>query len=200
MIASLRGKLIYTDNTSAVVECGGVGLRCSVTKNTLYRLPPKGSEVFLYTHLAVREDSLDLYGFESESELNAFKLITSVNGVGAKLGIAILSEFEADRLTVYIASGDAKALTAAAGVGIKLAQRIVLELKDKVGAIAGDGGEDIKAIGNATAHTNSSEAVAALVSLGYLQGEASLAVGRLDQTLPTEELIKQALKSLARRI
>ena len=104
MIASLRGKLIYTDNTSAVVECGGVGLRCSVTKNTLYRLPPKGSEVFLYTHLAVREDSLDLYGFESEAELNAFKLITSVNGVGAKLGIAILSEFEADRLTVYIAS------------------------------------------------------------------------------------------------
>lgn len=136
MIASLRGKLIYTDNTSAVVECGGVGLRCTVTKNTLYRLPPKGSEVFLYTHLAVREDSLDLYGFESEAELNAFKLITSVNGVGAKLGIAILSEFEADRLTVYIASGDAKALTAASGVGIKLAQRIVLELKDKVGAIA----------------------------------------------------------------
>ena len=183
MIASLRGKLIYTDNTSAVVECGGVGLRCTVTKNTLYRLPPKGSEVFLYTHLAVREDSLDLYGFESEAELNAFKLITSVNGVGAKLGIAILSEFEADRLTVYIASGDAKAL----------------ELKDKVGAIA-EYGEDIKAIGNATAHTNSSEAVAALVSLGYSQGEASLAVGRLDQTLTAEELIKQALKSLARRI
>ena len=199
MIASLRGKLIYTDNTSAVVECGGVGLRCSVTKNTLYRLPQKGSEVFLYTHLAVREDSLDLYGFESEAELNAFKLITSVNGVGAKLGIAILSEFEADRLTVYIASGDAKALTAASGVGIKLAQRIVLELKDKVGAIAEDG-EEIKAIGNATEHKNSSEAVAALVSLGYSQGEASLAVGRLDQTLTAEELIKQALKSLARRI
>lgn len=200
MIASLRGKLIYTDNTSAVIECGGVGMRCTVTKNTLYRLPQKGSEVFLYTHLAVREDALDLYGFESEAELNAFKLITSVNGVGAKLGIAILSEFEADRLTVYIASGDAKALTAAAGVGIKLAQRIVLELKDKVGAIAEDGGEKITAIGNATAHTNSSEAVAALVSLGYSQGEASLAVGRLDQTLSAEELIKQALKSLARGI
>ena len=200
MIASLRGKLIYTDNTSAVIECGGVGMRCTVTKNTLYRLPKKGSEVFLYTHLAVREDALDLYGFESEAELNAFKLITSVNGVGAKLGIAILSEFEADRLTVDIASGDAKALTAAAGVGIKMAQRIVLELKDKVGAIAEDGGEKIAAIGNATAHTNSSEAVAALVSLGYSQGEASLAVGRLDQTLSAEELIKQALKSLARGI
>ena len=200
MIASLRGKLIYTDNTSAVVECGGVGLRCTVTKNTLYRLPQKGSEVFLYTHLAVREDSLDLYGFESEAELNAFKLITSVNGVGAKLGIAILSEFEADRLTVYIASGDAKALTAASGVGIKLAQRIVLELKDKVGSPLTDNGIDLKAVGNATVNGNSAEAVAALVTLGYTKSEASLAVGRLDQTLPAEELIKQALKTLARRI
>ena len=126
-------------------------------------------------------------------------LTVLISHITFNLPYVILSEFEADRLTVYIASGDAKALTAAAGVGIKLAQRIVLELKDKVGAIAEDG-EDIKAIGNATAHTNSSEAVAALVSLGYSQGEASLAVGRLDQTLTAEELIKQALKSLARRI
>ena len=91
MIASLRGRLIFTDNTSAVVECGGVGLRCTVTKNTLYRLPQKGNEVFLHTFLAVREDSLDLYGFSDSDELEAFRLITSVNGVGPKLGIAILS-------------------------------------------------------------------------------------------------------------
>lgn len=200
MIASLRGRLIFTDNTSAVVECGGVGLRCTVTKNTLYRLPQKGNEVFLHTFLAVREDSLDLYGFSDSDELEAFRLITSVNGVGPKLGIAILSEFTAERLTVFIASGDAKALTAAAGVGIKLAQRIVLELKDKVGAVSGSAAEDVKAIGNATVHTNTAEAVAALVSLGYSQSEASLAVGRLDGTLSTDELIKQALKSLARRI
>lgn len=200
MIASLRGRLIFTDNTSAVVECGGVGFRCTVTKNTLYRLPQKGNEVFLHTFLAVREDSLDLYGFSDSDELEAFRLITSVNGVGPKLGIAILSEFTAEKLTVFIASGDAKALTAAAGVGIKLAQRIVLELKDKVGAVSIGAAEDFKAIGNATAHTNTAEAVAALVSLGYSQSEASLAVGRLDGTLSTDELIKQALKSLARRI
>ncbi len=200
MIASLRGKLIYNDNTSVVVECGGVGLRCAVTKNTLYRLPEKGNEIFLHTYLAVREDALDLYGFMTEDELNAFKLITSVNGVGAKLGIAILSEFTPDRLTVFIAGGDAKALTAAAGVGIKLAQRIVLELKDKVGAIDGDSGETVKAVGNAVLHTNTSEAIAALVALGYSQGEASLAVGRLDNSFPTEELIKQALKILAGRL
>ena len=198
MIASLRGTLIHTDNVSAVVECSGVGFRLAVTKNTLYRLPQKGQEVFLYTFLAVREDALDLYGFIDADELEAFRLITAVNGVGAKIGIAILSEFSPSQLRIYIASGDAKALTAASGVGIKLAQRIVLELKDKVGAIEADDSIDLKAVGNATLNSNTKEAVAALVSLGYTQSEASLAVGRLDTSLSTEELIKQALKQLAR--
>ena len=198
MIASLRGTLIHTDNVSAVVECSGVGFRLAVTKNTLYRLPQKGKEVFLYTFLAVREDALDLYGFIDADELEAFKLITAVNGVGAKIGIAILSEFSPSQLRIYIASGDAKALTAASGVGIKLAQRIVLELKDKVGAIEADDSIDLKAVGNATLNSSTKEAVAALVSLGYTQSEASLAVGRLDTSLSTEELIKQALKQLAR--
>ena len=198
MIASLRGTLIHTDNVSAVVECSGVGFRLAVTKNTLYRLPQKGKEVFLYTFLAVREDALDLYGFIDADELEAFRLITAVNGVGAKIGIAILSEFSPSQLRIYIASGDAKALTAASGVGIKLAQRIVLELKDKVGAIEADDSIDLKAVGNATLNSSTKEAVAALVSLGYSQSEASLAVGRLDTSLPTEELIKQALKQLAR--
>ena len=198
MIASLRGTLIHTDNVSAVVECSGVGFRLAVTKNTLYRLPQKGKEVFLYTFLAVREDALDLYGFIDADELEAFRLITAVNGVGAKIGIAILSEFSPSQLRIYIASGDAKALTAASGVGIKLAQRIVLELKDKVGSIETDDGIDLKAVGNATLNSSTKEAVAALVSLGYTQSEASLAVGRLDTSLSTEERIKQALKQLAR--
>ena len=198
MIASLRGTLIHTDNVSGVVECSGVGFRLAVTKNTLYRLPQKGQEVFLYTFLAVREDALDLYGFIDADELETFRLITAVKGVGAKIGIAILSEFSPSQLRIYIASGDAKALTAASGVGIKLAQRIVLELKDKVGAIETDDGIDLKAVGNATLNSSTKEAVAALVSLGYTQSEASLAVGRLDTSLSTEELIKQALKQLAR--
>lgn len=198
MIASLRGKLIYTDNTSAVVECGGVGFKCFVTKNTLYNLPEKNQEVFLNTYMVVREDAMDLYGFIDREELECFKLITSVSGVGSKIGLALLSEFTANQITLYIASNDPKALTAATGVGLKLAQRIVLELKDKIGSL--DSGEaiEIKAVGNATVNSNSKEAVAALVSLGYTQSEASLAVGRLDQALSTEELIKQALKSLAR--
>ena len=200
MIASLRGKLIYTDNAVAVVECGGVGYKCFVTKNTLYNLPQKNEEVFLHTYMVVREDAMDLYGFESVEELDAFKLITSVNGVGTKIGLALLSEFTASQLTLYIASNDPKALTAASGVGIKLAQRIVLELKDKVGSLTSGETLEIKAVGNATLNSNTKEAVAALVSLGYSKSEASLAVGKLDMSLPTEELIKLALKTLARGI
>ena len=199
MIASLRGKLLYSDETTVIVECSGVGFKCTVTKNTLNNLPKKGEEIFLNTHMAVREDAMDLYGFYDMEELSAFKLITSVNGVGAKIGIALLSEFKADKLLLYIASGDAKALTAASGVGIKLAQRIVLELKDKVGSLSFGDNDEIFAVSKVDAVSASSEAVEALVSLGYTKGEASLAVSRLDSTLSPEELIKQALKSLARR-
>ncbi len=199
MIATLNGKLIIKELNFVVVECGGVGLKCFVTHNTHATIGNIGDNVFLYTYLAVREDALDLYGFADSSELEVFKLITSVSGVGSKIGLAILSEFTADKIMLYIASGDAKSLTAASGVGIKLAQRIVLELKDKVGSIAvGDISFDAKAIGNATSNSSSKEAIEALVSLGYSQSEASLAVGRLDPTLDTNELIKQALKSLAR--
>ncbi len=198
MIASLRGKLIYTDNTSVVVECGGVGFKCAVTKNTLYNLPQKNEEVFLHTYMVVREDAMDLYGFIDREELECFKLITSVSGVGSKIGLALLSEFSANQLTLYIASNDPKALTAASGVGIKLAQRIVLELKDKIGSLESGEALEIKAVGNATVNSNSKDAVAALQSLGYSQSEASLAVGRQDQSLSTDELIKLALKSLAR--
>ena len=198
MIASLRGRFLYSDQTSVVIECAGVGYKCFVTKNTLYNLPNKNEEMFLYTHLVVREDAMDLYGFADLNELNAFKLITSVNGVGAKIGIAILSEFTSDQLILSIASNDAKRLTAAAGVGIKLAQRIVLELKDKVGnSIVGEA-MDVSAVSRAVANTSSAEAIEALVSLGYSKSDAASVVGRLDATLSTDQLIKQALKALSR--
>lgn len=200
MIASLRGKLIYSDNTFAVIECGGVGYKCFVTKNTLYNLPQNGEEVMLYTFLSVREDAMDLYGFKENEELETFKLITSVNGVGAKIGLALLSEFTPSQVKLYIANNDPKALTAANGVGIKLAQRIVLELKDKVGSLQSDDGTEIKLAGNASFNTNTKETVSALVALGYTQSESTLAVGKLDNSLETQELIKQALKLLARGI
>lgn len=201
MISSLHGKLIIKDPLFAVVECGGVGLKCFITQNTHTALGAVGSEVFLYTHMTVREDSLDLYGFISETELSAFRLITSVSGVGAKIAIAMLSQMTPDKIMLYIASGDFKALTAAPGVGAKLAQKIVFELKDKVGSVATEQGMgEVVAVGNATALSNPREAIEALVSLGYSQSEASLAVGRLDSTLAADELIRQALKILARGI
>ena len=199
MFYSLTGKLIYTDPQTAVVECGGVGFKCAVSLRTLQGLPALGAQVTLYTHLNVREDALDLFGFLSAEELDLFRMVTSVSGVGPKVALAILSEFTPDALCLFIASGDSKSITRAAGVGAKLAQRIVLELKDKVGTFAPESaGADVLAAGQASASANASEAVEALVALGYAQGEAALAVGRLDSGLSVEELIKGALKTLAR--
>ena len=201
MIASLHGKLIEKDNTSAVVECGGIGFRCMITAVTSASLPQTGNEVFLYTHFAVREDSFDLYGFADRSELEVFRLLITVSGVGAKIALALLSQFTGDSIMLMIASSDAKSLTAASGVGKKMAEKIVFELKDKVGGIAGnENAGRISVVGNAVAHTAGSEAIEALVSLGFSQSEAALAVGRLDQSLPADQLIKLALKELSRRV
>lgn len=200
MISSLRGKLISADTDYLVVECSGVGFKCFVTKNTLYSLPDFGSEIFLYTYLSVKEDALDLYGFKSSSELSSFKLITSVNGVGAKIGIALLSQFEPERLMFLIAANDFKSLTAATGVGSKLAQRIVLELKDKTGSIITDNTSVSSNIGNVKSSSNTSEAVEALTALGFSAGDSALAVGKLDPNLSTDVLIKEALKILSRLV
>ena len=132
MIASLRGKLLYSDNQYAVVECGGVGFKFQASLRTLVKLSNIGSEVFVHTYMSVREDAMDLYGFSTVDELECFKLVTSVNGLGSKMAIALLSEFTPDQISFYIISGDAKSLTKASGIGPKLAQRMVLELKDKI--------------------------------------------------------------------
>ena len=199
MIYSLNGKLIETEPNAAVVECGGVGYKCTVTLKTSAALPEIGANVFLYTYLALREDAADLFGFLSKEEMNAFKLITSVNGVGPKVGIAILSEFAPEYLYTYIAAGDHKTLTAAGGVGPKLAQRIVLELKDKIGSAPRE-----ITVNNSSAvnisqlpKDNVRSAVAALVSLGFLQVEANRAIQGIDPGLPTEEIIKLALAKLS---
>lgn len=199
MFYSLTGQLTYTDTGFAVVDCGGVGFKCAVSLNTLGRLPKLGSAVTLYTHLNVREDALDLFGFYDMAELDMFKLVTSVSGVGPKVAMSILSDFTPDKLCLLIASGDAKSITRAQGVGPKVAQRIVLELKDKVGATFAAESEEVAAVTAAGASQNAADAVEALVSLGFTQGEAALAVGRLDSTLPVEELIRQALKALGSR-
>lgn len=198
MIYSLNGKLLYADHISAVIECGGVGYRFIASSKTLASLPAKGNNAFVYTYMNFKQDGVDLIGFYDEKELEAFKLIISVNGVGPKLGVAILSEFTVDQLYLYIASGDSKSISKASGVGSKSAQRIVLELKDKISS--GDVGEisnDVVAVSESIGNGSAADAIAALVQFGYTRSEASLAVGKCDKTKPTEDIIKQALKLLS---
>jgi len=192
MIYSLSGKLIYTDLSCAVIECGGVGYKCNVSLNTLQSLPPVNQNAFLLTHLNVREDAVDLFGFSTAEELDMFKLITSVSGVGPKVAMSILSEFTPDKLCIYIAGGDSKSITRASGVGAKLAQRIVLELKDK---FKGADIDDITAdeIFETPVKTDN-EALSALIVLGYSRQEAENAIK--GATGSTEDIIKTGLKNL----
>ena len=198
MIASLRGKLLYSDNQYAVVECGGVGFKFQASLRTLVKLSNIGSEVFVHTYMSVREDAMDLYGFSNVDELECFKLVTSVNGLGSKMAIALLSEFTPDQISFYIISGDAKSLTKASGIGPKLAQRMVLELKDKISKGAVTLSDDNLLVQTTARNENAQEAIAALVALGFSQSEATGAVSKLDQTLSTDELIKGGLKNLSR--
>jgi len=198
MIYSLRGKLIFAEPGAVVIECGGVGYRCAVSFTTLSMMPPAGSEVFIYTYMNVREDAVDLFGFGEKSELDAFRLLTSVNGVGPKVALALLSDFTPSKLALAVVSGDSKALTRSPGVGSKLAQRIVLELKDKLGGLGSDDSAIQNIAESSAKRGNVSEALSALVALGYGQSEAASALSDGDDSQPVEELIKKALKKLAR--
>ncbi len=195
MIYSLNGILTYTDPNTAVVECAGVGYGCRVTYNTLRKLPETGNNVFLYTYMNVREDAVDLFGFVEKEELEMFKLLISVNGVGPKAAIAILSELSPNAVVVAISTGDAKTITRANGVGPKMAQRIVLELKDKVGASVSDDLDDAVSV-VASAGDDKKEAISALVSLGYSSSEAQKAVAKCKDSVGVEQIIKEALKYL----
>lgn len=199
MFYSITGKLLLVEPTFAVVEAGGVGYRCATTTYTLSQLPTRGSVVTLFTHLYLREDIMDLYGFAGLDELEAFRLLITVSGVGPKVAVAILSGTTPDRLLLSIAAADLKALKVP-GVGPKIAQRIVLELKDKVGndaVAAGVRGSDLSPAGGG-AYSSQGEAISALVALGYGQTDAASVVSRLDSSLTAEELIKLALKKLSR--
>ncbi len=199
MLYSVRGKLIHMEPRTAVVECGGVGYKCFITMNTARQLPALGGEVMLYTILSVREDAVDLFGFAEQGELNCFKQLTAVSGVGPKAAVAILSELSPEKVALAVAAGDYKTLTRASGVGPKLAQRIVLEMKDKVGALQVSAGIEMPAETAAvSASGNAAQAVSALTVLGFSAGEASAAVGKLDSALPVETLVREALKSLGK--
>lgn len=202
MIYSVTGKLIEMEPAFAVVQAGGVGYKCTASINTLAALPKLGSEVTLLTHLYIREDVLELFGFLTRQELELFRLLISVSGVGPKAAIAMLSASSPERLILAIAAGDHKALKAP-GVGPKTAQRVVMELRDKVGAEdMTHANADFSGMGAALAGemTPQGEAISALVALGYSQTDAAAAVARLDSALPTDGLVRGALKLLSRGV
>ena len=198
MIHSLTGKVIEKSLDEVVISCGGVGFLVAVPQTAQGSIAPVGEETTLYTYLNVKEDALDLYGFATKAEQRAFKILTTVSGVGPKAGLAILSALSPDRIALAVSSGDYKAFTAAQGVGPKLAQRIVLELKGKFSdtTLQGVSIEDVSRTA-AVSTGNVSQAISALVALGYTQSQAAVAISKLDADLDVQSLIKQALRLIA---
>ena len=176
--------------------------QCFTTVNTAKTVGEIGKEVNVYTYLAVREDAMDLYGFSTIAELDAFKLLITVSGIGPKAAVAILSELTPDKLALCIASGDSKSITRAQGVGKKTAERVVLELKDKMGSIsiAADNSGVVANVLSVSENENAAEAVEALVALGYSQSDAAMAVSSLDKSMSVDEMIRFGLKQLAKNL
>ncbi|MDO4487300.1 MAG: Holliday junction branch migration protein RuvA [Bacillota bacterium] len=199
MIGFVRGILADKGNGYIIVDVNGVGYEICVPANSGAYLSGEGEEVLVYTTMMVREDDVSLYGFSRKGELDAFKKLITVNGVGAKAAVSILSSFTLEQLQQAIVFEDSKSLTKANGIGKKTAERIVLELKDKFGmpqqtdSSEPDAGEQIvEGISDGR-----SEAVSALMALGYTRGEAAGALAGISETgLTAEEYIKLALKKL----
>ena len=201
MFYYVSGTVAHVEPYLAVIDCGGVGYACRTTNQSLSRLTV-GEKGKLFTHLYVREEIFELYGFATEDELNCFRLLIGVSGVGPKAALSILSATTPEGLAMSIITGDEKALTVAQGIGKKIAQRIILELKDKMakGQIAPKG-ESYGGTGVTVIPQNkSSEAAAALAVLGYSQSEVAMALKGIDvEALSLEDIIKQALKKMVKQ-
>ncbi|MPM23985.1 Holliday junction ATP-dependent DNA helicase RuvA [bioreactor metagenome] len=197
MFYYLSGIVAHTEPFLAVIDCGGVGYACHTTNNTLAAIK-KGEKAKLYTYLHVREDLFEIYGFATESEKNCFQMLIGVSGVGPKAAISILSASTPEKFAMSVITGDEKSLTVAQGIGKKIAQRIILELKDKLAKGQFSGGESYGGTGVTIIPENkSAEAAAALAVLGYSQSETAAALKGLDiDALTLEETIRQALKRM----
>lgn len=199
MIAFLKGKVVSVSESRLVLDVNDVGFQISITSRDATRMPSVGHQVLLYTYLSVREDAMQLFGFLSEDDLEIYRLLIGVSGIGPKAGLGILSVLSADDLRFAVLADDAKAIARAPGVGNKTAQKLILELKDKLSleeAIekkldnAADGGLDLQ--------ENKNQAVQALVALGYSGSEALRAVKQVEISpdMDTEDILKQALKKM----
>lgn len=200
MFYYVQGTVALTAPYLAVIDCGGVGYACRTTNHTLAALTV-GKAAKLYTYLHVREELFELYGFSTENELRSFQMLIGISGVGPKAALAILSSNSPESLAMAIVSENEKALTSAPGIGKKIAQRIILELKDKLakGQLSVGGAEAFAGGVTIIPENKSSEASAALAVLGYSQQEIALALKGIDlDSLSLEDIIKQALKKMVR--
>ncbi len=202
MIYSLNGTIIHVDTNSIVIECGGVGYKCLTTANTLSTVGGIGDKARLYTHMIVREDAVELCGFSTTDELSCFRLLLSVSGVGAKLAIAVLSALRPEQIAMAVSMGDSKTLTKAPGVGSKVAQRIVLELKDKLkGMLQAENTAVVLNISTPAfvARGNLTQAIGALAVLGYSSDDVLPFMNDLSPELSVEEIIKETLKRIGKK-
>ncbi len=195
MIYSLNGRITEKLSDRAVIECAGVGFEVQMTRNGLSQLPAVGDNALVYIHMIVREDSVELFGFCQSDEKDSFKTLLGISGIGPKAAAAVLSEFTPQELISAVATGDTAMITRAQGIGPKAAQRIVLELKDKIKNISAVNiKQSVQQPGNAA---KTIEAIDALMALGYTQYEAKRAVSSMNVSdVSVEEIIKKALKEM----
>ncbi len=200
MIYSLKGILTLTESNFIVIQCSGVGYKCFTSAYTQGEVHNNiGKEITVYTYMNVRQDAIDLFGFSSQNELECFKFLTSVSGVGPKAALSVLSRFSPEKIALIVSSGDSKSLTQASGIGAKTAQRIVLELKDKLSKEIVSDGKKCEFYSPVSSH-NISEAVKALMSLGYSSDEVMPIISKMDSTLSIENLISKTLKAMAKGV
>ncbi len=197
MIYSVNGEVTHLEQNIIVVECGGIGFECRSTASAVSRAGI-GEKIKLYTYMNVREDAMELYGFVDESELNCFKMLICVSGVGCKVAVDILSSLSPQEFALAVVNEDAKTITRVKGIGNKMAQRIILELKKKKKKNNSFETSDIPRINLGSAAGNAfSEALTALMVLGFTNAQAQKALDGLSAELTVQELVKEGLKRLS---
>ncbi len=196
MLYYLNGTIAVMEENLAVVDCGGVGFACHTTAYTLSGLK-LGEKRTLYTHCNIREDAFDIYGFSTRQEVDCFRSLIGVSGVGPKAALSILSALTPDQLVLAVMTGDEKALTVANGVGKKMAQRVILELKDKLGVQEVSGSAAVTPVSLPGTGGKTAEATAALATLGYSNSEIGAALRGIDvENLSLEEIVRQGLRAM----
>lgn len=197
MIHFVHGTLAKVTSDCAVIDCGGVGFKMGISISTCSKISMKtGKDVLLYTYMAVSEDNISLYGFYDEDELSLFTRLISVSGIGPKAAMSILGTFSPDDLRAAIANGDAKTIAQAQGIGLKTAQKLIIELKDKVSAVGGV--ESVSASGSKGSSEKILQVVDTLALYGFPRARVTEVLKKLDTSLPLEELIAQTLRILGK--